>query len=102
MQIFHDQEEAEKQLALELRIISLPCGEERAIRLEKYVWDEYDFITGRVYGYVYNSDARLIDWAERSAAEINRPFNYALDQLVRYITYLLKGKVLPKHTALSA
>ncbi len=102
MQFFHDKEEAERQLAIELRVITLPSGEERAVRLEKYIWDEYDFITGRVYGYAYRTDAGMFEWAEQNAAGINRPFDYALDQLVRYIAYHLTGKVLPKHTALAA
>ncbi|MET1414399.1 hypothetical protein ABVF61_19165 [Roseibium sp. HPY-6] len=102
MQLYHDREEAEKQLAMEMRVITPPCGEERAIRLEKYVWDEYDFITGRIYGHPYRTDAGMIEWAEQSAAEINMPFDYALDQLVKYSIFILTGKRLPKETGLFA
>lgn len=101
MDFYHDKEEALKQHSTELRIIALKDGTERAIRLEKYIWDEYDFMTGRVYGYAYNSDEQMFDWAERSAAEIGKPFDYALDQIIRLATYVLKGKIFPNKTVIS-
>lgn len=102
MQFYHCREEAERQHAIEMRVIELEDGTSRAIHLEKYIWDEYDFITGRVYGHVYCSDGRMLWRAELSAAEIGKPFDYALDQIVRLSAYVLKGKVFPKHSALAA
>jgi len=78
-----------------MRLLKRRNGDEQAIHMEKYLWEAYDFITGRIYGHPYVTDERFMDWVERNMEDERRlPFMVSFEGMLRYGYHRLTGKEL--------
>ena len=82
-----------KHVATEMRILRHKDDTEHAVHMEKRQWHAYDFITGRIYGHQYVTDAQLRDWIEECMEGApGTSFATAFEQLVNYIYGGLTGR----------
>ena len=93
MQVYHSREDALNDAALEMRVIKHSDDREYAVHMEKRNWYAYDFITGRIYGHQYVSDAKLREWIEGSlSTEPSLTFQLSFEQWVIYLYSHLTGQ----------
>lgn len=93
MKTYTSREEALADCAIEMRIIKHSDGHDYAVHMEKRTWEAYDFITGRIYGHQYVTDAKLREWIEGSLqTEPSLTFQLSFEQWVVYFHALLTGK----------